>query len=77
LRDETGPKVTEEAGQDNWQDVDMEDDIKKVNGSLGLTSVSDAGWGMRPVPRWQRRPVRITGRTRTWRMERRSIGQWI
>jgi hypothetical protein len=26
LRDEAGPKVTEEAGQDNWQDEDVEDE---------------------------------------------------
>jgi hypothetical protein len=51
LRDEAGPKVTEEAGQDNWQDEDMEEYKDVVNGSMVLTSLFDAGWRTRPVPR--------------------------
>jgi hypothetical protein len=43
LREEAGPKVTEKAGKDSWQDEDKEDDRKKVNRSVSLTSVSDAG----------------------------------
>jgi hypothetical protein len=31
LRDEAGPRVTEKASQDNWQNEDMEDG-EEVNG---------------------------------------------
>jgi hypothetical protein len=36
LKDKAGPKVTEEAGQDNWQDKDMEDKEGTVKRSMTI-----------------------------------------